>query len=326
MQYRAFGAGLQRLWTQRRVFLPLLQAFEQRRAVFVERLAEQLALAEQELAAGVGQQHALPGVEDQDAGAHALQDQGVERLQVGDVGGVAQRQAFALLQAPAEGLDDQGCDEAQRAEGAGLDELAGGGRPAEAEVERQVDQAAAGQGRDQQAEPTAQEAVGNRRGNHQQRRQAAGDAAGGVEQGAEQADVEQGQAEQRQRPVGLLQQHAEHDVDRQVGPAAEAEQIGGDHLQQPQVYLAADQQHQGQADAEAIEVVQAQDALPLLGVRRPEFSVVRTNRPVPGGHGCNTSGCRGGGLRPAAHARRSGRSAPSAAAWGALAGRICWGG
>ncbi|MNC12523.1 hypothetical protein D3C75_602470 [compost metagenome] len=326
LQHRAFGEGLQALRAQGRIFLPLLQALEQRGTVRVEALGDQLALAEQGLAAGVGQQYPQLRVEDQDAGAHALQDQGVERLQVGDVGGVAAGQGFALLQAPAESLDDQRGGKAQGAEGAGLHVLGGGRRAAEAEIEGQVDQPAAGQRGDQQAEAPAQDAVGDRHRDHQQRRQAAGDAAGGVEQGAEQADVEQRQAEQLQWPVGLLQQDAEHHVGGQVGPAAVAEQLGIGHVQQLAVHVAGDQQHQGQTDAEAIEMVQAQDALALLGTRRPEVSAVQGDCPVRGGHGCNTSGCRGRGLRLAAHVPRSGRSAPSAGPWARPAGEPSSGG
>ncbi|MNN26840.1 hypothetical protein D3C81_1403580 [compost metagenome] len=267
LQHRPFGEGLQGWRAQCRVFLPVLQALEQRWAAFCEVLVFQWVLAEQGLAAGVGQQHAMLRVEGQDAGAHALQDQRVEDLQVGHVGGVPAGQGFALLQAPAQRLDDQRGNEAQGAESPGLDVVAGGCRAAEADVERQVDQPAAGQRRDQQAQAAAQDAVGHRHRNHQQRRQAAAEAAGGVEQGAEQGHVEQGQPEQGQWPVGLLYQHAEHHIGGQVGPAGVAEQAGIDHVQQFTVHVAGDQQDQGQADAEAIEMVQAQDALPLCGAR-----------------------------------------------------------
>ncbi|MDT4851907.1 hypothetical protein FQZ97_861160 [compost metagenome] len=79
---------------------PLLQAFDQFRAVWVEDLVGQRVAAEQVQGALVGQQHPMLGIENQDAGAHPLQDQGVQRFQVGHVGCALFGQAFADVQAP----------------------------------------------------------------------------------------------------------------------------------------------------------------------------------------------------------------------------------
>ncbi|MNR23394.1 hypothetical protein D3C85_1404130 [compost metagenome] len=73
-------------------------------------------------------------IEHQDAGAHALQNLSVKCFQVGHVGRALLREGFAELQAPAQPLDEQCRGEAQRAEAAGLDELTGGLRVADAEV------------------------------------------------------------------------------------------------------------------------------------------------------------------------------------------------
>ena len=245
------------------VVAPLAQAFEQLGADAVQRLVAD-RLAEHLPGAGIGQQHVMLRIEHQDAGAHALQDQAVEGLQIGHVVGALARQPFADLQAAGQALHSERHGETQGAQRAGLDELAAGGRLAEAQLEGQQHHGQRGHRGDQQAAAAGQQQVGDGHGDDHQAGQAAGHAAGGVEQRAEQEHVEQRDGEEL-RTLGALHQQRGDDVEDQVGPAAEAKQPDVGQFQQAVVEVAGNQQHQQQADAQAIEMVQAQR--PLAGIK-----------------------------------------------------------
>ena len=161
LQDAAVGGALQAAGAQAGIVLPLLHALDQLRAVRVEQLAGQLGMAEQVVGALVGQQHPVLLVQHQNAGAHALQDQGVQGFQVGHVGRPLFGQVLADLQAPGQALHEQGGGEAQRTEGADLHILGGGGRAAETEVEGQEDHADRRHRGYQQADTPAQEDIGD---------------------------------------------------------------------------------------------------------------------------------------------------------------------
>ena len=203
-------------------------------------------------------------VEQQDAGAHALQNQAVEGLQVGHVGGALGGQAFAQLQAAGQALQHDGGGEAQGAEGAGLQVLVGGGRAADALVEGQIDHADGRHGSDQQADAAAQQDVGNRHCHDQQVAQAARAAAGGVEQCREQQHIEQGDGKHLQQVSGVAHPGGKQQVAAQIGPADIAKQRAVGEVEYLLIDVAGDQHHQSYADDQAVQVRQAQDAQALV--------------------------------------------------------------
>src|SRR5690606_24382989 len=94
------GCRLEVLWAQGRVVAPALHGLEQFRAAGCQALADQRFLSQQLQGALVGEQYTLARIEHQDPGAHALQDQRVERLQIGDFFGALAGQLFTDPEAP----------------------------------------------------------------------------------------------------------------------------------------------------------------------------------------------------------------------------------
>ncbi|MCY1348087.1 hypothetical protein D9M69_342210 [compost metagenome] len=263
LQRRAVGKGLDALRPQGGVGLPMLQALQQLGAVRIEHLPGELVLAQEVLGAIVGEQDVVLRVQDQDAGAHALEDLGIQCFQVGDVHGALFGQCFAELQAFAQALDEQGRGEAEGAEASGLDELAGYLRVAEAEVEGQVDQPDGRHRRHQQANAPAQEDVGDGHRDHHQVGDATGDAARREKQAGQQQHIHQREAEHLHHAPRTRHQCGDQGVEDQVEPARIAEQLRPGQIEQAVVQLAGDQQHQQQADQQPIEAVETEDAPPL---------------------------------------------------------------
>ncbi len=290
----------------------MLQCLEQLRAARREALAGQRFLAEQLQRPLVGQEHALLRVQHHDAGAHALQDQGVEGLEVGDLLGALAGQSLADLQAPSQSLDEKGCGEAQRSERTGLDVLAAGFGTADAQVEGQVDQAGGSDRGDEETDPPPQENIGDGDGDDQQVADAARRSSAKIEQSRQQDHVHQRQAEHWQVALGALHQHRDDDVEDQIEPGAVLKQLRIAHLQQIVVQVAADQQHQREANGQAVEVIQAKDAPPLVAEEGEVLSAHQRCCPARGEPGCSTSGHGPAGPGSAARARRIERSGPSA--------------
>lgn len=261
---RAIRHHLERRRTEAGIQAPLLHAVHQHRAVAAEAGALHVVLPEQAEGGLVGEEDGLTAIDHEDAGAHALQDQCVEFLQVGDRLGAFFGQRFGLLLAPHQSLDHQRGGEAQGAEAAGLDVVVGGVRTAQAEEEGQVEQAEAGRRRDDQADAPAQQDVGNGHRHHQQAADAAGYAATCVEQAAKHQHVGEREDEDRQQLPRRRQEQRDQDVEDQVAPTADMEQFRVDELEDLIFQFAGDQQDQYQADGQAVQVVQTEDALPLL--------------------------------------------------------------
>ncbi|MNP09609.1 hypothetical protein D3C76_1017220 [compost metagenome] len=290
---------------------PLLQAVQHPLAALGDGPAGQFADAEQRAGALVGQQYALVAVQHQDAGAHALQDQGVEFFEIGHRGGALFGQGLGEVLAPGEGLDQQGRGEAHGAESARLHVVVHRGGQAEAEIEGQVDQPDARHRGHQQADASAQQHVGDRHRDHHQVADPAGDAAGGIEQRAEHQHVHQRQHQDRQHLLRARHQHGDEDVDDQVEPAADMEQLRVAGVEQVVVEIAGDQQDQQQADAQAVQVVEAEDVPPVLAGERDAFTAHGWRGPARDGRGCSTSAARAAAPGYGERARRTGRSAPS---------------
>ncbi|MCY1530415.1 hypothetical protein D9M68_656000 [compost metagenome] len=264
LQRRAVDEGLDALRPQGGVGQPVLEALQQLRTVRVEQLPGEFVLAQQVLGAVIGEQYAVLRVQYQDAGAHALENLRVQRFQVGDVLGALFGQGLAELQATAQTLDQQGRGEAEGAETAGLDELAGSLRVAEAEVEGQVDQPYGRHRCHQQADAPAQQDIGDGHRDHHQVGDAAGGAARREEQAGQQQHVHQGQAEYLHHAPRTRHQRGDQGIEDQVEPAGLAEQLRLGQVEQVLVQFAGDQQHQRQADQQPVEAVEAKDA-PSLG-------------------------------------------------------------
>ena len=134
----------------------------------------------------IGEQDALLRIEHQDAGAHALQDLGVQGFEVGDFLGALPSQGLTDLQAAREALHQQRGGETQGAECRRLHVLGAGFAVVQAEVEGQVDKAGGGNCGDEEADASSQQDVGDGDGNDQQVADAAGGTSSEVEQRREQ--------------------------------------------------------------------------------------------------------------------------------------------
>ncbi|MNL02757.1 hypothetical protein D3C87_1232760 [compost metagenome] len=234
---------------QGRVAEPQVQAIDKRREVVVDQLAFEAVTAEQRQGTVVGQLHAPLLVEHQNAGAHALQDQRIERFQADDFTGLLLHQRFADFQASDQALHQQGCGKTQGAEGADLQIVIGIGAMADAQQETRADNADRPDGGNQQADAPSQQRIADSHRNDQQVANGAGHAAASEEQAAQQQYVEQRQAEQLRWMAGVLEEHHQQNVQHQVQPAARAQQVVIGRGQQPVVHVAGDQQHQDDADA-----------------------------------------------------------------------------
>ncbi|MNZ91221.1 hypothetical protein D3C78_1101960 [compost metagenome] len=231
------------------VVSPQLQAFDQGGGVIVELLAHQIVHAQQVQRAFVGQLHPTLRVKHQDAGAHALQDQGVERFQADHFAGALLGQGFTGFQSSGQALYQQRGGKTQCPQGAGLQVTAGTVRVAQAKKETRADDAEGGQGRDQQADAAAQQCVADGHRDNEQVADGTGYTTRGEEQPREQQHISQGQAEQPGRAAGVLKEHHQQDIQHQVQPAATAQQVILGEGQQLVVHVAGNQQYEGDADA-----------------------------------------------------------------------------
>ncbi|MNF87167.1 hypothetical protein D3C84_696260 [compost metagenome] len=127
LQLHAAAGDFQALGAQRRVVEPQLQTLDERREVVVDQLAFKALATQQGQGTVIGQLHAPLVVEHQDAGAHALQDQGIERLKADDFTDLLLHQCFADFQASDQALYQQRGGKAQGAEGADLQVVVGAG-------------------------------------------------------------------------------------------------------------------------------------------------------------------------------------------------------
>src|SRR5690606_1660945 len=118
----------------------------------------------------------------QDAGAHALQDQRVQRLQIGHFFGSLPGQALAALKAAAQPLNHHGSAKAQGAQSHRLGALTAGGGSAQGQAEGEIDQADGSNGSDEKTDAAMQQDVGDGDRDDQQVADPAGSAACKIEQ------------------------------------------------------------------------------------------------------------------------------------------------
>ncbi|MNI45178.1 hypothetical protein D3C73_995940 [compost metagenome] len=249
LQFQPAAGDFHALGAQSRIALPQVQALDQGGGAVVDQLTFKRVLAQQGQGAVVGQLHVSLIVEYQNTGAHALQDQRIERLKLHDFTGALFGEGLAHLHTLHHRLHEQGGGKAQRAQCGGLQVIIGAGGMAEAQEEALPDNAECGDGGNQQAEAAPQQRVTDRHCDHQQIAEGAGDTAGGIEQAAQQQDIDQCQAEKLSRAADVLEEHHQQNVQHQVQPAAIAQQVVVRRGQQLIVQVAGNQQHQRDADA-----------------------------------------------------------------------------
>ncbi|RML69799.1 hypothetical protein APX70_04409 [Pseudomonas syringae pv. maculicola] len=268
-------------------------------------------MAEQGQGPLIGQHHLAARIQYHNACAHALQDQRIELFKAVDIRCPLLGQPLADLQARSQCLHQQRGGEAQRTQRTGLHVVVGHRRCAEADVERQVDDANGRNSSDQQADAASQQHVADRHGCDQQVADAARRPAGRIKQPGKHDCVGHRQAKQLRLAAGALQQHHHQNVEHQVQPAARTEQIRIGQLQQLGFQAAGDQQNQHDANGQSIKVIQPQNPLRLrAGKRRRLSGHVPQGLPV-GVPRCNTTVFPGSTRDPEAGERRSVRNAPS---------------
>lgn len=275
LQHRPAFGRLEVRGAQCRIAQPLFQALNQVGAVGIENPSGQFLVAEQVEGALVGQDHAVLVVEHQNASSHALENQRVERFQIGDIRGALFGERLSDLEAARDALHEQRGGKAERAKCAGLQILAGDRWAADAQVEHQVDHRNAGHGGDQQADTPAEQDVGDGHCDDEQVADTAGRPASGIEERGQQDHVHQCQAEYLRDMLRALDQHRKKRIDAEVEPTAVSEQLFVKQVEQLIVQFAGDQQHQREADAEPVEVIEAQHSAALLATQRQSISAHR---------------------------------------------------
>jgi hypothetical protein len=181
---------------------------------------------------------------------------------------------------------------------------------AETQEEAQPDDAERANGGNQQADAPSQQGVTDGYRYDQQVADGAGHTAGGVEQTAQQQDVSQRQAEQLRRAPGVPEEYHQQDIQHQVKPAATAQQVVIAERQQLVVHVAGDQQHQGDADAQTVKVIEAQQSLGLFAAGTGGLSDHWSPGLAQDEPGCNTTVVEGSARGRVAGVRRNGRSGP----------------
>ncbi|MNO77891.1 hypothetical protein D3C76_690140 [compost metagenome] len=181
---------------------------------------------------------------------------------------------------------------------------------AEIQQETRTQDAKCADGGNQQADASSQQGIADGHRDDQQVANGAGHTATGVEQHAKQQDIDQRQAEQLCRTAGVCEEDHQQDVQHQVQPAGVAQQVVIGGRQQPVVQVAGNQQHQGDADAQAVEVIEAQQSLGLFVAGTGRLSDHWSLGLAQGEPGCNTTVVEGSAHGRGAGARRNGRSGP----------------